>query len=91
MNKTELVSAMAEKTNQTKKSTEDTLNAFIEVVTETLKKGDKIQLVGFGTYEAKTRAERKGRNPQTGEEIKIPASKMPSFKAGKALKDEINQ
>ena len=91
MNKTELVAAMAEKTNQTKKNTEDALNAFIEVVTETLKKGDKIQLVGFGTYETKTRAERMGRNPQTGEEIKIPASKVPSFKAGKALKDEINQ
>ena len=91
MNKTELVTAMAGKTNQTKKNTEDTLNAFIEVVTETLKKGNKIQLVGFGTYETKTRAERMGRNPQTGEEIKIPASKVPSFKAGKALKDEINQ
>ena len=91
MNKTELVAAMAEKTNQTKKSTEDALNAFMEVVTETLKKGDKIQLVGFGTYETKARAERKGRNPQTGEEIKIPASKMPTFKAGKALKDEVNQ
>ena len=91
MNKTELVAAMAEKTNQTKKNAEESLNAFIEVVTETLKKGDKIQLVGFGTYETKERAERKGRNPQTGEEITIPASKMPTFKAGKALKDEVNQ
>ena len=91
MNKAELVAAISAKTNETKKVTEETLNAFIEVVTETLKKGNKIQLVGFGTYETKTRAERMGRNPQTGEEIKIPASKVPSFKAGKALKDEINQ
>ena len=91
MNKTELVAAMAAKTNKTKKDTEETLNAFMEVVTETLKKGDKIQLVGFGTYETKSRAARNGRNPQTGEEIKIPASKLPSFKAGKALKDEVNK
>jgi len=91
MNKSELVAAISAKTNETKKVTEETLNAFIEVVTETLKKGDKIQLVGFGTYETKSRAARKGRNPQTGEEIKIPASKVPSFKAGKALKDEVNK
>ena len=91
MNKTELVAAMAEKTKLTKKDTEETLNAFMEVVTETLKKGDKVQLVGFGTYETKSRAARNGRNPQTGEEIKIPASTVPSFKAGKALKDEVNQ
>ena len=91
MNKAELVAAVSAKTNETKKVTEETLNAFIEVVTETLKKGDKIQLVGFGTYETKSRAARKGRNPQTGEEIKIAASKVPSFKAGKALKDEVNK
>ena len=91
MNKTELVAAMAEKTKLTKKDTEETLNASMEVVTETLKKGDKVQLVGFGTYETKSRAARNGRNPQTGEEIKIPASTVPSFKAGKALKDEVNQ
>ena len=91
MNKTELITAMAGKTNQTKKNTEDALNAFIEVVTETLKKGDKIQLIGFGTYEVKEKAERIGRNPQTGAEMKIPASKAPVFKAGKALRDEINQ
>ena len=91
MNKSELVAAISAKTNETKKVTEETLNAFIEVVTETLKKGDKIQLVGFGSYETKSRAARKGRNPQTGEEIKIPASKVPSFKAGKALKDEVNK
>ena len=91
MNKSELVAAISAKTNETKKVTEETLNAFIEVVTETLKKGDKIQLVGFGTYETKSRAARKGRNPQTGEEIKIPASKVPSFKAGKTLKDEVNK
>lgn len=90
MNKTELIEAMANKTGETKKVTEETLNAFVEVVKETLKKGDKIQLVGFGTYEVRQRAARKGHNPQTGAEIDIPASKMPAFKPGKALKDEVN-
>lgn len=90
MNKTELIEAMANKTGETKKVTEETINAFVEVVKETLKKGDKIQLVGFGTYEVRHRAARKGHNPQTGAEIDIPASKMPAFKPGKALKDEVN-
>ena len=91
MNKAELVEAMATKTGETKKATEASLNAFIEVVTEALKKGDKVQLVGFGSFEVRKRASRKGRNPQTGEEIKIPASKSPVFKAGKALKEIVNK
>ena len=91
MNKSELIAALAAKTGETKKSAEATLNAFTEVVTETLVKGDKIQLVGFGSFEVRKRAARKGRNPQTKEEIKIPASKAPVFKAGKALKDLVNK
>ena len=91
MNKAELVEAMATKTGETKKSAEASLNAFIEVVKESLKKGDKVQLVGFGSFEVRKRASRKGRNPQTGEEIKIPASKAPVFKAGKALKEIVNK
>ena len=91
MNKSELVAAIAAKTGETKKSAEASLNAFTEVITETLVKGDKIQLVGFGSFEVRKRAARKGRNPQTKEEIKIPASKAPVFKAGKALKDLVNK
>ena len=91
MNKTELIAAIAAKTGATKKSAEESVNAFIDVVTETLKKGDKVQLVGFGSFDVKKRAARKGRNPQTKEEIKIPASKAPKFKAGKALKDIVNK
>lgn len=91
MNKAELVEAMATKTGETKKSAEASLNAFVEVVTDSLKKGEKIQLVGFGSFEVRKRASRKGRNPQTGEEIKIPASKAPVFKAGKALKEIVNK
>ena len=91
MNKTELVKAMLEKTGDTKKTTEETLNAFISVITETLQNEDKVQLVGFGTFETRKRAARKGLNPQTKEEIKIPASIAPVFKAGKALKDIVNQ
>ena len=90
MNKAELVAAIAAKTGDTKKSAEETLNAFVDVVTEALVKGDKVQLVGFGSFEVRKRAARKGRNPQTKEEIKIPASKAPVFKAGKALKDLVN-
>ncbi len=90
MNKSELIAAIAAKTGETKKDAEATLNAFVEVVTETLVKGDKVQLVGFGSFEVRKRAARKGRNPQTKEEIKIPASKAPVFKAGKALKDLVN-
>ena len=90
MNKSDLVAAMAAKTGDTKTCAEETLNAFVDVVTEALVKGDKVQLVGFGSFEVRKRAARKGRNPQTKEEIKIPASKAPVFKAGKALKDLVN-
>ena len=90
MNKAELVAAVAAKTGDTKKNPEEVVNAFVDVVTASLKKGEKVQLVGFGSFEVKKRAARKGRNPQTGEEIKIPASKAPAFKAGKALKDAVN-
>ena len=84
MNKSELISAMANETGATKKEAEASLNAFVEVVKNALVKGDKVQLVGFGSFEVRKRAARKGRNPQTKEEIKIPASKAPVFKAGKA-------
>ena len=87
MNKSDLIAAMAAKTGETKKSAEASLDAFISTVTESLKKGEKVQLVGFGSFEVRKRAARKGRNPQTKEEIKIPASKAPVFKAGKAVKD----
>ena len=90
MNKAELVAAMAEKAGISKKDAEAALKAFTEVVAEELKKGEKLQLVGFGTFEVSERAERTGRNPQTGAEMVIPASKAPKFKAGKALKDAIN-
>ena len=90
MNKAELVSAIAEKTGLTKKDSEKALKAFIDVVTDELKKGEKIQLVGFGNFEVSERAAREGRNPQTGETMTIAASKAPKFKAGKALKDAIN-
>ena len=90
MNKTELVAAMAEQTNLSKKDAEAALKAFIDVVSEELKKGEKVQLVGFGTFEVSERAAREGRNPQTGEPMEIKASKTPKFKAGKALKDMMN-
>ena len=90
MNKTELVAAMAEKAGLSKKDAEAALKAFTETVAEELKKGEKIALVGFGTFEVSERAAREGRNPQTGEPMKIEASKAPKFKAGKALKDAIN-
>ena len=90
MNKTELVAAMAEQTNLSKKDVEAALKAFIDVVAEELKKGEKVQLVGFGTFEVSERAAREGRNPQTGETMQIKASKTPKFKAGKALKDALN-
>ena len=83
MNKTELVAAMAEQTNLSKKDAEAALKAFIDVVSEELKKGEKVQLVGFGTFEVSERAAREGRNPQTGETMEIKASKTPKFKAGK--------
>ncbi len=90
MNKAELVAAISAKTGDSKKATEEAVNAFVAVVSEALKGGDKVQLVGFGSFEVRKRAARKGRNPQTKEEIKIPASKAPVFKAGKALKDLVN-
>ena len=91
MNKAELVAAIAAKTELSKQDSEKALKAFIDVVSEELKKGEKIQLVGFGTFEVAKRAARTGRNPQTGKEMKIAASKAPKFKAGKALKDEVNK
>lgn len=91
MNKAELVAEIAQKTELSKKDSEKALKAFIEVVTDELKKGEKIQLVGFGTFEVTKRAAREGRNPQTGKAMKIAASKAPKFKAGKALKDAINK
>lgn len=90
MNKTELVAAIAEQAGVSKKDAEKTLKAFTDVVADELKKGGKVQLVGFGTFEVSERAAREGRNPQTGAAMKIAASKMPKFKAGKALKDMIN-
>ena len=89
MNKAELINAAAEKAGLSKKDTEAAVNAAIEAITEDLKQNDKVQLVGFGAFEVKARAERIGRNPRTKEEIKIPASKVPVFKPGKALKDAI--
>jgi len=89
MNKTELIAAMAEQAGISKKDSEAALKAFIDSVSEALKAGDKVQLVGFGTFEVSERAARTGRNPQTGENIEIAASKTPKFKAGKALKDLI--
>ena len=91
MNKAELIAAIAAKTGETKKSAEASVNAFVDVVTAALTKGDKVQLVGFGSFEVRKRAARKGRNPRTKEEIKIPASKAPVFKARKALKDLVNK
>ena len=90
MNKAELVAAMAEQAGLSKKDAEKALKAFTDVVAEQLKKGDKIQLVGFGTFEVSERAAREGRNPQTGKTMKIEASKATKFKAGKALKDLVN-
>ena len=90
MNRAELIVAMAEKAELTKKDAEKALKAFTDVVAEELKKGEKIQLVGFGTFEVSERSAREGRNPQTGASMKIAACKAPKFKAGKALKDAIN-
>ncbi len=89
MNKAELINAAAEKAGLSKKDTEAAITAAIAVITENLAQDEKIQLVGFGSFEVKARAERIGRNPKTKEQIKIPASKVPVFKAGKALKDAV--
>ena len=91
MNKAELIAAMAAKTGETKKAAEASVNAFVEVVTESLKKGEKVQLVGFGTFETRERAAREGRNPRTKETINIPASTVPVFKAGKEFKERVNK
>ena len=90
MNKTELVAAIAEQASLQKKDAEKALKAFIDVVTDELKKGEKVQLVGFGTFEVAQRAAREGQNPMTGEKMTIPASKAPKFKAGRGLKDAVN-
>ena len=91
MNKAELIAKIAEESKLTKKAAETALDAFVTSVEEALKSGEKVQLVGFGTFEVRERAARKGRNPQTKAEIKIPASKAPVFKAGKALKELVNK
>ena len=90
MNKTELIAAIAEQAEISKKDAEKALKAFVDVVTEQLKEGEKVQLVGFGTFEVSERAAREGRNPQTGATMKIEACKVPKFKPGKALKDAVN-
>lgn len=90
MTKSELVSAMSEKTGTSKKDAAASIDAFVEIISDVLKHGDKLQLVGFGTFEVSERAARTGRNPQTGEDIKIPAAKIPKFKAGAALKNAVN-
>lgn len=90
MNKTELIEAIAKESGLKKKDAEAALVAFVDVVEKALADGEKVQLVGFGTFETKTRAAREGRNPKTGETIKIAASKYPAFSAGKAFKDKVN-
>ena len=91
MNKAELIDSIASKTGYSKKVSSEVLSAVTDAVTDALVKGEKVQLVGFGSFETKTRAARKGLNPQTKEEIRIPACKAPTFKAGKALKDIVNK
>jgi len=91
VNKAELVSSVAEKTNLTRKDAEKVLSAMLESIGEALSAGDKVQLVGFGTFETRERAARKGRNPQTGEEIDIAATKVPVFKAGKQLRESVGK
>jgi DNA-binding protein HU-beta len=91
VNKTELVASVAEKAGMTKKDAEKAVNGLFASVEEALAKKDKVQIIGFGTFEVKARGARKGRNPQTGKEITIPASKTPVFKAGKGLKDSVNK
>lgn len=90
MNKTDLINAVAEKSELSKKDAAKAVDAVFESITNTLKEGGKVQLVGFGSFEVRERAARKGRNPQTGEEIEIPASKNPAFKPGKQLKEAVN-
>jgi DNA-binding protein HU-beta len=90
VNKSELIAALADKTKMTKRDAEKVLDTFVDTVSGSLAKGEKVQLIGFGTFDVKKRPARTARNPRTGEEIKIKASKSPSFKAGKALKDKVN-
>ena len=89
MNKTERIAAVAEKTDLSKKDADAAVSAVLGAITDALKAGDKIQLVGFGTFEVRNRAAKQGRNPRTGETMTVPASKVPAFKAGKALKDAV--
>ena len=89
MNKTELIAAVAEKTDLSKNDADAAVSAVLGAITDALKAGDKIQLVGFGTFEVRNRAAKQGRNPRTGETMTVPASKVPAFKAGKALKDAV--
>ena len=89
MNKTELIMAVAEKANISKKDADTAVNAVIDTIVDTLAKNDKVQLVGFGTFEVRNRSERQGRDPRTNSPITIPASKVPAFKAGKAFKDSV--
>ena len=91
MNKTELIAAVAEKTDLSKKDADAAVSAVLGAITDALKAGDKIQLVGFGTFEVRNRAAKQGRNPRTGETMTVPASKVPAFKAGKALKDAVSE
>ena len=91
MNKTELVEAVVAKTGGSKKDAEVTIKATFEAITEAMAKGDKVALIGFGNFEVRDRAARSGKNPQTGEEVKIAACKVPAFKAGKALKEAVNK
>ena len=91
MNKTELIAAVAEKADLSKRDAEAAITATVDAITEALTQGEKVQLVGFGSFEVKTRAARVGRNPRTGEEIPISEAKLPVFKAGKALKDAVAQ
>lgn len=90
MNKTEVIAQVAKKAGLTKKDAEKAVQALFESVQQALRDGDKVQLIGFGTFEAKERSARVGRNPRTGQELEIPASKYPVFKAGKALKEAVN-
>lgn len=91
MNKAELIKAMADETQLTQKDVEKVLNSFVNQVSSALAKQDKVQLIGFGTFETRKRSARTGRNPQTGEELKIKASTVPAFKSGKALKEKVNK
>ena len=91
MNKTELIASVAQKSDLTKKDAEEAVKAVFEAVSESLKKGDKVQIIGFGTFEVRARKAREGRNPRNNKPIKIPASKTPAFKAGKQLKDMVNK